>query len=82
MGLRAFLLLALKMCYYEIFVDWSKVIGMWVSRLLLSGSDVVHSTTDKEGFGHFIGQVYNQKRPHSALGNHLIPVEFEKQNLS
>ena len=31
--------------------------------------------------GHFITQVYHQKRPHSALG-YLMPLEFSQQNLS
>ena len=31
--------------------------------------------------GHFIVQVYNQKRPHSALG-YFTPIEFEKQYLA
>jgi transposase InsO family protein len=35
----------------------------------------------KKRIGHFIVQVYNQKRPHSALG-YLTPVEFDQQYLS
>ena len=31
--------------------------------------------------GHFITQVYHQKRPHSALG-YLTPMEFQRKNLS
>jgi len=39
----------------------------------------IHEARDR--IGHFITQVYHQKRPHSALG-YLTPMEFEKRNLS
>ena len=39
----------------------------------------IHEARDR--IGHFITQVYHQKRPHSALG-YLTPVEFSQQNLS
>ena len=35
----------------------------------------------RERIGHFITQVYHQKRPHSALG-YLTPIEFQRKNLS
>ena len=35
----------------------------------------------RERIGHFITQVYHQKRPHSALG-YLTPLDFQRQNLS
>ena len=38
-------------------------------------------TEAKTCIGHFIEQVSNQKRPHSALG-YLTPIEFEKEHLS
>ena len=34
----------------------------------------------KQRIGHFIGQVYNHKHSHSALG-YLMPVEFEQKYL-
>ena len=37
--------------------------------------------TEARAIGHFITQVYHQKRPHSALG-YLTPVEFQRKNLS
>ena len=35
----------------------------------------------RERIGHFITQVYHQKRPHSALA-YLTPIEFQRKNLS
>ena len=35
----------------------------------------------RERIGHFIAQVYHQKRPHSAL-EYLTPLEFQRKNLS
>ena len=35
----------------------------------------------REHIGHFITQVYNKKRPHSALG-YLTPLEFQRKTLS
>ena len=45
----------------------------------LNAYDDIHEARTR--IGHFITQVYNEKRPHSALG-YLTPVEFEKKNLS
>ena len=39
----------------------------------------IHEARDR--IGHFIRQVYHQKRPHSAL-EYLTPMEFQKQILS
>ena len=38
-------------------------------------------TEARDRIGHFITQVYNQKRPHSALG-YLTPMEFQRKILS
>ena len=38
-------------------------------------------TEARDRIGHFITQVYNQKRPHSALG-YLTPLEFQRKTLS
>ena len=35
----------------------------------------------RDRIGHFITQVYHQKRPHSALG-YLTPIEFQRKNLA
>ena len=44
-------------------------------------NDYQNITEARDRIGHFITQVYNQKRPHSALG-YLTPMEFQRQNLS
>ena len=44
-------------------------------------NDYEDITEARARIGHFITQVYNHKRPHSAL-NYLTPMEFEQQNLS
>ena len=38
-------------------------------------------TEARDRIGDFLTNVYNQKRPHSALG-YLTPMEFQRQNLS
>ena len=38
-------------------------------------------TEARDRIGHFIEEVYHQKRPHSALG-YLTPMEFQRKNLS
>ena len=44
-------------------------------------NDYEDITEARERIGHFIEQVYNQKRLHSALG-YLTPMEFQRQTLS
>ena len=44
-------------------------------------NDYQSITEARDRIGHFITQVYNQKRPHSALG-YLTPMEFQQQTLS
>ncbi|MDE0686463.1 MAG: hypothetical protein OXI63_26350 [Candidatus Poribacteria bacterium] len=49
-------------------------------KVHLNDYEDIHEARDL--IGHFITQVYHQKRPYSALGNHLTPVEFQQQTLS
>ena len=44
-------------------------------------NDYEDITEARKRIGHFITHVYHQKRPHSALGNHLTPMEFQRKNL-
>ena len=44
----------------------------------LNDYEDIHEARNR--IGHFIEQVYHQKRPHSAL-DYLTPMEFEQQNL-
>ena len=41
-------------------------------------NDYQDITEARERIGHFITQVYHQKRPHSALG-YLTPIEFQRK---
>ena len=45
----------------------------------LSTYEDIHEA--REHIGHFIRQVYHQKRPHSGL-DYLTPLEFQRKNLS
>ena len=44
-------------------------------------NDYQSITEARDRIGHFIEQVYNLKRPHSALG-YLTPIEFQRQTFS
>ena len=44
----------------------------------LNDYEDIHEARNR--IGHFIEQVYHQKRPYSAL-DYLTPMEFEQQNL-
>ena len=44
-------------------------------------NDYQDITEARERIGHFIEQVYNEKRPHSALG-YLTPMEFQRKTFS
>ena len=44
-------------------------------------NDYEDITEARERIEHFITQVYNHKRPHSALG-YLTPMEFQRKNLA
>ena len=44
-------------------------------------NDYEDITEARERIGHFITQVYHQKRPHAALG-YLTPIEFQRQTFS
>ena len=44
-------------------------------------NDYENITQARDRIGHFLTRVYNQKRPHSALG-YLTPMEFQQQTFS
>ena len=48
-------------------------------EISLNDYENIHEARDR--IGHFITQVYHQKRPHSALA-YLTPMEFQRKNLS
>ena len=47
----------------------------------IDSNDYQSLTEARDRIGHFITQVYHQKRPHSALGD-LTPMEFQRKILS
>ena len=53
----------------------------FVGRLEVHLNDYQDITEARQSIGHFITQVYNLKRLHSALGD-LTPIEFQQQKLA
>jgi len=63
--------------YFRFYTD-SRNNTLKEEEVHLNDSEDIHEARNR--IGHFIEQVYHQKRPHSAL-DYLTPMEFEQQNL-